>query len=173
MINSLCRKSSRQWGSGLAFTILIVWLLWPGVAICGTTSFSGFVEGITGIGPCATSAHDASCPTPNALCSCLGGNGKVSGSVGNGYGSVSLDENFNLSSSGCAQLNGSMFAVGNRDVEQVDFSGSFCPAGGDHHAIFAGTYEVVRSAEGRTESGKVTGTRSLNSPTVLHFIEEK
>ena len=79
---------------------------------------------------------------------------------------------YNSTTRDCYAFNASMFAVGDRDVEQVDFSGSYCDVNHDRADKYEGTYQIVRSSDGRTGSGKVSGVADERS-FVLHFIKQK
>jgi len=158
----------------LAISIAILSVVWvmgrASVANCGTTTFTGLAPGDSAFGPCTSSSYDQSCPNPNPLCLCYGAIGNVSGAAGSGYAEVDINEDFNPTA-GCFQFNASMFTVGYKDVEQVDFSGSDCERHNDRRRVYEGTYRIVRSAEGRTGSGRVSG--SSGAEPVFHFTEER
>lgn len=150
---------------------VLIWIAsGASVARCGETTFISYGGG-TVLGTCTTSSYDQTCPDPNPLCYCASSTGNVSGATGYGYAQVDMDHNFNATA-GCFPFNASLFVVGDKNVEQVDFSGSYCEKNHDRRENFEGTYEIVRSAEGRTASGKVSGVSTANK-FVLHFIEEK
>jgi hypothetical protein len=54
----------------------------------------------------------------------------------------------------------------------VDFSGSYCDVNHERRENFEGTYQIVRSAEGRMENGKVSGVATADA-LVLHFIADQ
>lgn len=73
----------------------------------------------------------------------------------------------------CLPFNTSMFAIANKDVEQIDFTGSLCvPKRGQNYAI-KGEYHVTRSAHGLAGSGKVSGSDDPDGSLSLHFTEAK
>ena len=146
-------RSRKRTSSYLAvgFGIFAFFLLMshPGRAQAGTTTFRGeLLDG--GTTYCKSSIHDQTCPSGS--CSCLVANGNLSGSIGSGYARIEWNENYNTSNT-CTPFNASMFAVGDRDIEQVDFTGSLCPTRNPYRYTVEGNYQMVRSAHGLTGSG--------------------
>jgi hypothetical protein len=139
-----------------------------GPAFSGADSFNGRSLGDGSFFYCKSSTFDQTCPSGS--CACLYSVGKVSGSVGAGYGRIELNEDYSLTLK-CLPFNASLFAIGNKDVEQIDFSGSLCtPKQGQNFAI-KGEYHIVRSASGLSGSGKVSGADDGNGGLALHFTE--
>lgn len=146
-----------------AMTLLFFFV--PDFGCAESTSFSGLA--FHQDGSCDTSARNQFCPSAG-LCVCVVTFGSVSGLTGLGYAEVDLSED--QSSSVCFEFNASMFAVADKDVEEIDFSGNWC---GESVGSIKGTYEIVRSAEGLTSVGPVVGKYSPRTNLItLHFLHE-
>jgi hypothetical protein len=119
-------------------------------------------------GSCATSRLNQSCPS-SASCFCVVTVGSVSGLTGPGYAEVDLSED--QSSSVCFEFNASMFAVADKDVQELDFSGAWC---GENQSTIKGTYQIVRSAKGLVSVGPLVGNYDPSSNKItLHFLNDK
>jgi hypothetical protein len=131
---------------------------------------------------CPTSGFSSSCPNPQGSytgCTCISSSGSISGKpFGNGYGEVYLDiDGFPLQS-GCSDYNGSMFIIASGDLQELDFSGSFCativsPVLEAAAGEFSGTYAIATSAAGYSSTGRISGVDTLTSgggnQITLHF----
>jgi len=122
-------------------------------------------------GPCVDSTLIASCPAqqkPFGGCSCIDSVGRVSGGpFGSGYAEVDLtiNERFPLEP-GCIDYNGTLFIIASDDLQQINFTGSYCGTG-ENRGQFSGTYSIAVSASGYTGSGSISG--KLSQAMTLKF----
>ena len=141
-------------------------LLMPSSCRAESTNFTGLV--FHHDGSCGTSRLNQSCPSSGS-CFCVVTAGSISGLTGPGYAEVDLSED--QSSSVCLEFNASMFAVADKDVQELDFNGTWC---GENQSTIKGTYEIVRSANGLVSVGPVVGNYNPSSNRItLQFLNEK
>lgn len=131
---------------------------------------SGHFEGlaIEEDGACATSQLDQSCPAGKP-CVCFIGTGQVSGSAGSGYAEVDLNQD--QSAQECAPFNASMFVVASVDVQELDFTGTWCKSKLNK---IVGAYQITRSSKGLKSTGTIIGRYNSGSKRLtLHFEDSE
>ena len=167
----------RVWTGRMVFGVLAAALLMQASPAQGQTSGFRGVLGSDDLGtaclqiePDKACPNGASCACPNGTsCQCYYGNGRVSGSVGVGYGKIFINSDKTNVLPNCEPFNGSLFIIANRDLEELQLNGTFCDSRTTD--TYQGTYEIVKSAKGRTGSGIVKG--SAYNFITLHFTEKK
>lgn len=108
-------------------------------------------------GDCSDSTFVSSCPDSSGGCTCIFSDGLISGGpFGNGYGRVDLNVNGNPLTAGCSDYNASLFIIAPGDLQEVDFSGSYC-AKDEYSGRFSGSYTIALSASGYTGTGSISG----------------
>jgi hypothetical protein len=116
--------------------------------------------------PCETSDYEENCPTLD--CSCVTSEGFASGDF-TGAGFAAFDMTLAVQAvNGCHEFNASMFIIASKDLEELDFSGTFC----EQQRTYSGNYVLAKSKEGFTGSGAVSGrikTHNGNGDYILKF----
>ncbi len=172
------RRHRKSW-TAIAVSALI---LLSSAALHPAQMESGSFHNRNRAGGCPTSGFASSCPNPQGSytgCTCISTSGSISGKpFGNGYGEVYLNiDGFPLQS-GCSDYNGAVFIIASGDLQELDFSGSFCatsvnPVLNSAAGQFSGTYAIAISAAGYSSTGRISGVDTLTREGVnqitLHF----
>ena len=120
-------------------------------------------------GFCGTSDFNSICPS--GMCDCLELTGRATGNlIGHtAKGAAEIDITFDLGgpavgwspNAQCSPIYASAFLQGNRDIEQLDFSGSMCLVSSDftpHTGPVVGTWGLTDKSGIKVGFGKVIGT---------------
>ena len=163
-------KNTHTIGVAVAFLAAFPVLFRVTTAEAKQTNFGARTNDYTG-SDCNTSVQVESCPGAGSGCFCsINFEGSVSGAVGSGYGQTYINSDVDVTKQ-CHLFNGTTFAVGARDVEQIDFQGSICED--QDRVSVRGDYHIERSAGGKTGNGKVSGGVMNNRTMILHFTESR
>ncbi len=159
---------SKSW---IAIVAGVLVLLSPAPSQPGETesgSFRSWKLGNTW-NPCGDSTFVESCPSQSSTsgCTCFNAEGSISGEpFGKGYAEVDLNIDGRPLASGCSMYNGSLFIIGAQDLQEIDFSGSFCLSS-ENSGRFSGNYGITVSTSGYAGTGEISGQYGQNM--TLHF----
>jgi hypothetical protein len=140
--------------------------------------FTGTVVDLETAGFCNTSDFSSQCPL-SGVCDCITLQGRATGSIigrTSKNNPVTINITYEAGAQGqqvgwtgkaqCAPIYGSAHIHGNRDIEEVDFTGSMCmldPSVKPQRAPLAGTWGLTDLSGIHAGFGKVTGSLNLSN----------
>jgi hypothetical protein len=185
-------KLKTGWLLGFAAIAAMIVLLGSGAANAATVqetiNFKGGIRN-TLVGACATTTYNSICPSGSCRCEEYEGmvvSGNLIGKVttpesnfpavaiemtvdggGDAVGSVDGD---------CRPIFGSLFVVGSKDTQQLDFNGSYCTPLSNPNATGAqspikGGFGIESSTVGYTGFGSVSGSVGFNNGSIKLILK--
>jgi hypothetical protein len=174
-------------GFGFVQLIAIIILISTGVAnaktVQETINFKGGLHNSL-VGPCNSTTYNSICPSGSCRCEqyegmVVTGNliGKVTHPESN-YPAVGIDITVDSGTDSVGSVNGrcepifaSLFVVGSKDTQELDFNGSYCSPLGNPNAANAqspikGGFGIESSTVGYTGFGTVSGSVGFNSGSI-------
>ncbi len=175
-------------GFGFIQLIAIIILISTGVAhaktVQETISFKGGLHNSFNATPCASTTYNTPCYSGSCRCEQYEGmlvTGNLIGKVTNpehNYPAVGIDITVDSGSDrvgsvngGCTPIFGSLFVVGSKDTQQLDFNGSYCtplanPNAPGAQSLIKGGFGIESSTVGYTGFGTVSGSVGFNSGSI-------
>ena len=180
-------RARMTWVFGCAQLIAIVFLISTGVTHAATVQetimFKGGIRN-TLPGSCSTTAYNSICPSNSCKCEeyegmVVTGNliGKVTSPETN-FPAVGIDitvdsgvDRVGSIAGGCRPIFASLFVVGSKDTQQLDFNGSYCtplanPNSPGAASRIMGGFGIESSSVGYTGFGTVSGSVGFNSGSI-------
>ena len=180
-------RARMTWGFGFAQLFAIVFLISTGVTHAATVqetiTFKGGTHN-TLTGSCSTTIYNSICPSTTCHCEqyegfVVTGNliGKVTSPESN-YPAVGIDitvdngvDRVGSIAGGCTPIFASLFVVGSKDTQQLDFNGSYCtplanPNASNASEPIKGGFGIESSLVGYTGFVTVSGSVGFNSGSI-------
>jgi hypothetical protein len=176
-----------RWGFGFVQLIAIIILFSTGVAnaktVQETINFQGGLHNRLLVA-CGSTTYNNICPSGSCTCEQYEGKivtgnliGKVTSPESN-YPAVGIDITVDHGTDRVGSVNGScepifasLFVVGSKDTEQLDFNGSYCspltnPNAATAQSPIKGGFGIESSTVGYTGFGTVSGSVGFNSGSI-------
>ena len=173
--------------SGFGFIVAVTLLISTGMAhaktVQETINFKGGLHNSL-VGPCSSTTYNSKCPSGSCRCEqyegmAVSGNliGKVTSPESN-YPAVGIDitvdsgsDRVGSADGDCTPIFASLFVVGSKDTEQLDFNGSYCtplanPNAAGAQSPIKGGFGIESSTVGYTGFGTVSGSVGFNSGSI-------